>query len=38
VIGRLLYDNFPEVAESQLTLSKIFLVKEKTLAIVARNI
>jgi ribonuclease-3 len=34
----LLFDNFPDLAESQLTLSKIFLVKEKTLAIVARNI
>ena len=38
VIARLLFDNFPHVQESQLTLSKIFLVKEATLAKVARNI
>lgn len=38
VIARLLYDQFSDVQESQLTLSKIFLVKEKTLADVARKI
>ena len=38
VVGRLLFDNFPDIKESQLTLSKIFLVKESTLAKVARNI
>ncbi len=38
VVARLLYDHFPDITESQLTLSKIFLVKESTLAKVARNI
>lgn len=38
VIAKLLFDNFPDLHESELTLSKIFLVKETTLAKVARNI
>jgi len=38
VIARLLYQEYPDVDESQLTLSKIFLVKESTLAQVAKNI
>lgn len=38
VVARLLYDQFGDITESQLTLSKIFLVREQTLATVARNI
>lgn len=38
VISTLIYNNFPGLSESKLTLTKIFLVKESTLATVARNI
>ncbi len=38
VIAWLLFKDFPDLAESHLTLSKIFLVKEHTLAEVARKI
>lgn len=38
VIANLLFTHFPDLAESHLTLSKIFLVKEQTLADVARKI
>lgn len=38
VVARLLYDQFADITEAQLTLSKIFLVREQTLATVARNI
>ncbi len=38
VVAGLLFKNFNAINESQLTLSKIFLVKESTLAQVARNI
>lgn len=37
-VAEMLYTQFPDQAESQLTLSKIYLVKEPTLAEVAREI
>jgi dsRNA-specific ribonuclease len=38
VICKLLFVNHPEMDESEMTLYKIALVREETLAIVARNI
>jgi dsRNA-specific ribonuclease len=38
VIATALYRDYPDHKESQLTLSKIYLVKEPTLADVARTI
>lgn len=38
VINKLLFSNYPERDESDLTLYKIALVREETLALVARNI
>lgn len=38
VVSWLLFTNFPDLPESHLTLSKIFLIKEHTLAIVARSL
>ncbi len=38
VIASMLYERFPNIPESQLTLSKIYLVKEATLADAARSI
>ncbi len=37
-INKLLYQHFPDLAESSLTLYKIALVREETLARVARNV
>ena len=38
IVASSLYKLFPDAAESQLTLSKIYLVKEETLAHIARKI
>ncbi len=37
-ISRLLFDDFPDLAESKLSLSRSFLVRESSLTIVAKNI